>query len=172
MNTVIIYASRYGCAQKCAESLVKRIHGSVDLVNIQTASIPDLAQYDQVIIGGSIRFGQIQKQIKEFCRENIDELIKKKIGLFICCGLFENAQQNIEHSFPQQLLDHAAAVECFGGELDLNKLSFFDRIIANMVMKAVEKEGDKPPNVLVEKIDRFSQQMKQDIPKERMKEFE
>ncbi|HHY40812.1 MAG TPA: flavodoxin [Syntrophaceticus sp.] len=162
MNTVIIYASRYGCAKKCAEILARQIYGSVDLVNIQKEGVPELAHYDQVIIGGSIRFGQIRKQIKGFCRENIAELTKKKIGLFICCGLLENARQNIENSFPQQMLDHAAAVECFGGEIDLNKLSFFDRIIANMVMKAVEQKGDKP-TVLVEKIDRFCQEMNRDI---------
>ncbi|MFY9139375.1 MAG: flavodoxin domain-containing protein [Thermacetogeniaceae bacterium] len=171
MNTVIIFASRYGTAKECAEILARQIYGSVDLVDIQTEGVPELAHYDQVIIGGSIRFGQIQKQIKRFCRENIEELTKKKICLVICFGLLENAKQNIENSFPQQLLDHAAAVECFGGKIDLNKLSFFDRIITNMVMKAVDQQGDKPA-VLVEKIDRFCHEMNRDITKEWMKDFE
>ena len=56
-KTQIIYASKYGCAQKCAEILSKKIDGPVDLVNIQgnvsdLSTLDALEQYDKVVIGG------------------------------------------------------------------------------------------------------------------------
>jgi menaquinone-dependent protoporphyrinogen oxidase len=139
MNTLVIYATKYGCTERCAKSLSGKLSGKVDLINIKTSQLPDLSKYDRVIIGGSIYVGQIQKPIKEFCIKNLSLLKEKKVGLFICCGFAENVKQHMENSFPKELLEVALGKECFGGELNLEKMKFFDRFITKMVSKAAKK---------------------------------
>ena len=163
-KTLIIYASKYGCAQKCAEILSKKIDGPVDLVNIQgnvsdLSTLDALEQYDKVVIGGSIRFGQVQKLIQEFCDQNFEKLKGKRFGLFICCGLLDDASQQMQNSFPKELLDLAVTKECFGGELDIDKMSFIDKIIVRIVIKTLEKQGKKMPIVFNDHIQGFTQMM-------------
>ena len=56
MKTLILYATRHGCAEKCATKL-----------------------------GGSIHAGKIQKGVKDFCAKNLEVLKGKRLGLYLCC---------------------------------------------------------------------------------------
>lgn len=159
MSVLIVYASKYGSAQKCAESLAEKLKGNVDLVDIQKENVPALSNYHQVIVGGSIRFGRIQKQITEFLSQNIQALKTKKLGLFICCGFADNAPQHMQNVFPKDLLEAATVKECFGGEMDIHRLKFMDKLVAKMVTKMSEKEGKKPPILLTDRIDPFAKAM-------------
>jgi menaquinone-dependent protoporphyrinogen oxidase len=145
MSTLIIYASKYGCSEKCALSLSEKLTGEVDLVNLQLDKVPELAKYDKVVIGGSIYIGQIQKSIKELCVKNLELLSKKKLGLFICCMFTgEKAETQMQNAFPKELTDYAAAKGFFGGEIIISKLSFVDKLMTKMVAKASKPEEGIP----------------------------
>ncbi|MFZ7133943.1 MAG: flavodoxin domain-containing protein [Eubacteriales bacterium] len=147
MNTIIIYATKHGTVHQCASQLSKAISGKVDLYRINKDNFPDLSQYDAVIIGGSIYAGRIQKEIKEFCNENISELMRKKIGLFICCMLQENAQTNLKQSFPEDLFNAAIAKDCFGGEMKFSDMNFLEKTITKMVSKSNVKKDSQEVNM-------------------------
>ncbi|MDP4151932.1 MAG: flavodoxin domain-containing protein [Bacillota bacterium] len=151
MKTLIVYASKSGTTEKCAQILAEKL--SADVKDAGKEKI-DIEGYDTVIIGSSIRMGRIQKSVKDFIDKNIGLLLKKKIGLFICCGFTENANQFFSANFPQNLLDSAIAKECFGGELDKNKLHGLDKIIAGMVTKT---DPNRPaPKILLENINKLA----------------
>ncbi|WP_139904707.1 flavodoxin domain-containing protein [Clostridium thermarum] len=139
MGTLIIYATKYGCTERCAKSLSAKLSGKVDLLNIKNGQTPDITKYDKIIIGGSIYAGRIQKSIKDFCINNHSILRNKKLGLFICCGFAENFQQYLTNSFSKELLEAAVSKQCFGGELNLENMKFFDRLVTKMITKAVNK---------------------------------
>ena len=84
MNTLLVYSSKYGCTEKCAKTLSKELKDKVDLINLKNAEDIDVLKYDNVIIGGSIYIGRIQKEVVEFCSKNLGILKEKRIGLFIC----------------------------------------------------------------------------------------
>ncbi|MBC8080009.1 MAG: flavodoxin domain-containing protein [Gorillibacterium sp.] len=158
MKTLIIYASKHGSTEKCAASLSGKFKGTVDLCNLKSNKVENLGTYDQIIIGGSIYMGRIQKEITTFCKNAQSQLQDKKIGLFICCMREgQDAVVQLESAFPKELLAKSAAKESFGGELIFRKMNFFEKFIIRKVSK-VEKDTSF---FLPENINRFVQNMNQ-----------
>ncbi|MBA1334923.1 MAG: Flavodoxin [Firmicutes bacterium] len=156
MKTLIAYASKYGCTERCASMLSEKLTGEVDLYNLKGARAVDLSQYDKVIIGGSIYMGRIQKEVSEFCSKNLSRLMDKKTGFFICCMREGDiAETELNTSFPQELLSNAVAKEYFGGEFIFKKMNALDRFI----VKKVSKTDKDISNILEDNINRFSQLM-------------
>lgn len=136
MKILVAYASKHGFTKDCTEKLSEKLNGEVEIKNLKLDKAIDLSQYDKVIIGGSIYAGQIQKEVKNFCAKNINELKSKKLGLFIC-GMNDDdkASQQINASYPQELLNCAIAKENFGGEFIFSKMNFFERFIIKKIAK-------------------------------------
>ncbi|MCR4436074.1 MAG: flavodoxin domain-containing protein [Clostridiales bacterium] len=153
MSILIAYATRHGCVKKCAESLAEKLQGKVELLNLGEKPSVELAPYDTVIIGGSIYAGNIQKEVKDFCAQNLEALKGKKLGLFICC-MFEKdvAKKQLENAYPQELLDMAEAKDYFGGELILGNMGFLEKTVVKMVAKAKKDVS----NILEENINKFA----------------
>lgn len=147
MKTLIIYASQHGTTEQCAIKLSEKLEGNVEICNIKKEGNVDITQYDKVIIGGSIYGGKIQKEIVEFCSQNISTLKEKKIGLFICCMSKHGSEKQIKLSFPEELLTHAIAKQSFGGEFKFNKMSFLERTIAKIVSKTLINTDDRLRNL-------------------------
>lgn len=155
LNTLIVYATKHGCSETCAKILSQKLTGNVDLYNLKEERAPILATYEQVIIGGSIYMGKIQKEVHDYCTKNMNLLLDKKIGLFVCGMLFERANEELNHSFPNELLTRAIAKEFFGGEFKFNRMNFFDRL----VVEKVAKVNNDLSQILEENITRFIELM-------------
>ncbi len=156
MNTLIVYASKYGCTEKCAELLSKELDGEVDIINLKKVLDIDISKYKKIIIGGSIYIGKIRKEVTEFCSKYLDKLKGKQIGLFIC-GMQEGDIINTEfnENFNPVLIKIAEAKECFGGEFILDKMNFIERFI----VKKVSKVRTNKSNILENNIQKFAQTM-------------
>jgi menaquinone-dependent protoporphyrinogen oxidase len=168
MNTLIVYATKHGTAGKCASVLSKKLSGTVGLHHLKAGDSLDLTKYDRVIIGGSIYVGRIQNEISTFCAQNLNELKGKKLGLFICCMFKNSAEAEFNSSFPEELLNSAAAKECFGGELRFSDMSFGERLMTKMVSKTMAKNDESLSGIDMKKdvsriddksIDRFADMM-------------
>ncbi len=156
MKTLIIYATKHGCTEKCASKLKDRIDGEIDLVNVRNSSEIDLTNYDTIIIGGSIHAGKIQKKIKNLCRDSLKTLKEKRIGLFLCCmEEGETARNQFNEVFPEELIKHATATGIFGGEFNLEKMNFIERGIVKKIAH-VNKSASK---IDQEAINKFIVQM-------------
>jgi menaquinone-dependent protoporphyrinogen oxidase len=153
MKTLIVYATKHGATEKCAKLLAKKLDGSVDLCNLKRDKTPNPESYDKVIIGGPVYIGKILTEVSGFCKRNLEILKSKKVGLYIC-GMREGevAQEEINTSFPAELLRMAAAKECFGGEFILGKMNFMERFI----VKKVAKTNKDISNILDENIKKFA----------------
>lgn len=156
MNNLIVYATKYGCTEKCAGILAQKLEGKTDVHNLKDLKALDLSQYNSVVIGGSLYIGRIQEEVTAFCKNNMDVLKTKKIGLFICGMQNEEVlKTELKASFAEELFEHAAAKECFGGEFILKKMNFVDRMITRMVAKTHKDTS----SISVEKISAFAQLM-------------
>lgn len=140
-NTIIVYASRHGTTAEYAKKLLKMLDGNVDLcfLNERENSLPDLTVYNTFVIGGSIHYGRINKSVVNFCNNNYEMLMSKRLGLFITC-YFEgdNAQQQLKNAFPKGLHDRAVASTYFDGELLYPKMNYWEKMVAKLVLKADE----------------------------------
>lgn len=156
MNTLIVYATKYGCAKKCAEIMSKELNGKVETIDLKKVKDIDLSQYQNIIIGGSIYMGRIQKEVTGFCSNNLEKLKEKHIGLYIC-GMQEGeaAITEISQNFSPELLNIAVVKESFGGEFVLDKMNFMEKLIVKKVAKVTSNTSNLNEDVL----HKFTQKM-------------
>lgn len=137
MKTLIVYASKHGCTEKCAQNLADTIGTEVVLSNLKSET-PDLANYDGVVIGAPVYAGSVPAVVKKFHTDNLDLLKDKKLGLFICCGTVDKGQEMLEAAYPQELRNLAVISKSFGGAVSLEKQNFLIRTLLKNVLKLKE----------------------------------
>ncbi|MFW5773203.1 MAG: flavodoxin domain-containing protein [Tangfeifania sp.] len=156
MKTLIAYSTTHGCTQKIAEQMSNYLDGEVKLANLKKQPSPDLSDFNRVIIGGSIHAGQIQKRVKDFCNENLDELLSKELGLFITCmETGETAQKQLKDAYPEELFYNAKITASFGGEFDFKRMNFFEKLIVKKVAHVKESTS----HVDTESVKTFTKRM-------------
>lgn len=142
MKILVLYASKYGCAEDCANYLKDRLGQEATIINLKSIGNIDLRQYDWIVIGGSVYVGKIQKEVRLFCRKNLQTLLEKNIALFICCTTPGQTGEFFKNNFPDQLQKHAMMAVNFGGELRQHKMGFFDKKLTALVSKLEPKKNE------------------------------
>lgn len=156
MATLIIYTSRHGTTEKIAALLSQElVNQPADMVDLRKAKLPDLANYDQVVLGGSIHIGQIQRKLKHFCKKHEAELLKKKLGLYLCYMLEDKASEEFHNAYSEELRNHATALGMFGGEFLFEKMNALERV----VMRNATKETESVYNIHEQAVDNFISKM-------------
>jgi menaquinone-dependent protoporphyrinogen oxidase len=156
-KTLIAYSTTLGCTEQCASKLKEDLGSEVELVRISRRRHYDLGPYEIIIIGGSIHEGMIQQSVRKFCDSNLEVLLKKQVGLFVCCMDQEtNERQLIQLAFPDPLIKHSLASGFFGGELNIKKMNLLQKI---MTRKAARLQ--KEPDIDVESILVFAHKIQQ-----------
>ena len=129
MKILIAFCSRYGAARRCASLLAERITVPADVVDLGATRRVDLALYDVVVLGGSVYGGRIQRRLVSFCDFHEQQLMKKEVGVYLCC-LYqgERAVQQLHAAYPAWLLAHSFHSALPGGELRFGDLRWIDRL--------------------------------------------
>ena len=154
-KTLIAYSTTLGCTEQCASKLKDDLGEGVEMVRISRRRRFMLEEYDTIIVGGSIHEGMIQRSVYKFCESNLDELLKKAVGLFVCCmDADANEQELIQRTFPESLVKHALASGFFGGELNIKKMNLLQKI---MTRKAARLQ--KEPDIDFQKIMEFARRL-------------
>jgi menaquinone-dependent protoporphyrinogen oxidase len=124
MNCLIIYMSRHGTTAKVAAEIKEKLgNEKTTLVNLEKDQVPSLDEFRTVIVGGSVHAGTIQQEIMTFCIRNKTELLKKRLGLFMCFMNSDLGDLEFEDSFPIDLRRHAIATGLVGGEFLIEKMT-------------------------------------------------
>jgi menaquinone-dependent protoporphyrinogen oxidase len=157
LKTIILFATKYGSVENALAILRPKLIGDVRQVNIMKENAPSLNEYDQVIIGGSIYVGKIQKKLSKFVDKNLPLLLTKRVGLFICAGekKAEVREKELVDAFPNELFKHAVCKGIFGYEIHYEKLNFLEKKMVAAVLG--HKEGCS--ELSVGKIERFAEMM-------------
>lgn len=154
MATLIVYATKHGTTEKCANLLGEHLNDSVEMVNLEINPEPNLNNYETVIIGGPIYAGKIMQIVSNFTKENLEPLSQKTLGLFIC-GLQEEDEgftKELEGNYPKELLNKAVVKSFFGGELYFSKMGRFER----WMMKKMTKSEEDISEIRTENIQAFA----------------
>ena len=143
MLTLIAYASKYGAAETCAKYIAEKLDGNYELVNLKKTPAPDLAKYDKIILGGSIYASNVQKEVKNFCTTNLEQLRKKPLGLFLSCMGLDQVmlENNFRFSFPAELMEHSTVADALGGAFDFQKMNFMEKQLIKIIDKRLKKQG-------------------------------
>ena len=99
----------------------------------------------------------IQRSVYKFCENNLEFLLEKQVGLFVCCmDPDANEQVLIDRAFPEKLVNHALSSGFFGGELNIKKMNLLQKI---MTRKAARLQ--KEPDIDFQKILDFAQKIQE-----------
>ena len=141
MKTAIVFMSKHGTTEKVVNIITEHlVHQDYEVFNLRNIRTPDIREFDFVIIGGSIHTGTVQNRVKQFCINNTDTLLTKKVGLFLCCmEVGEKATEQFNNAFPAELRKHAFYTGLMGGECLTDKMNFFERNLVRMVIGGPEK---------------------------------
>ena len=141
-KTLIAYSTTLGCTEQCAARLRDDLGEGVDMVRISRRRRYRFEDYDTIIVGGSIHEGVIQRSVRKFCEANLEELLSRNVGLFVCC-MDPDADEKalIQKAFPDALIENALTSGFFGGELNIKKVNLLQKIMTRKAAR-LQKEPD------------------------------
>lgn len=157
MKTLILYATKYGAAEKAAKQIAEII-GSAESVKLERGGVYPLDDYDCVVVGSSVYAGRIRKEAAEYIGKCSDELKKNKFGLFLCGMDLSGENRYFTTNFAPEILESAVATGFFGGIFDPAKANGIERLI----MKIVSKQSGYVDNLSKGKIEDFALKLKSD----------
>jgi menaquinone-dependent protoporphyrinogen IX oxidase len=139
-KALIVYGTRYGAAASTSEEIAKTLSKKgiqAQVVNAKKEKIKDITQYDLVIVGSGIQINRWTSETEKFLKKFRNDLAKKKVALFVCCGsasqaLNEGKPDIAEKARKRYLEDKAAkydlqpvALGLFGGVYNYNKVPWY-----------------------------------------------
>lgn len=154
MKKIIVYATKTGTTQKCAEMISKRLN-DVKIIDLSNET-PDISSFDIIVVAGSVRMGLLNKRTRKFIKENKALLKDKKTFYFICNGMLDQTQDIIKNNFDLNIIESAEYIDTFGGELRLDKIKGLDKLIIKMVLKSNKNSKITEPKILIKNIEKFA----------------
>lgn len=139
----IIYSTVDGQTKKICEKLKRIIDEkklNVDLVSI-TDFNKNITDYDTMIIGASVRYGNHNASIKKFMIENKSDLKKINTTFFSVNLVARKDDKNRPDTNPYlkkfiKTIDWTPDVlDVFAGRLDYSAYPFLDRVMIRLIMK-------------------------------------
>lgn len=155
MKTAIIYATSHGTTEKVATIIASKL-GDATLVNLKQNGYVDLTQYQQVIIGGSIHAGSIQRKVSEFCKKNMVQLLKMRAGLFICAMNEPEFEKELNSAFPENIRNHAISKKVVGGEFIIEKMNFIEKFLVKKISGVTQSTSELDSNKIKELVDEMN----------------
>lgn len=158
MKTLIIYATKNGSVKEVANLLKKELKGDVKLLDAHNEKIEDISMFDNILIGSSIYFGQIDRKIKNFIHLHRPEIINRNIGIFLMAGErdTEIMQKQLKDAIPNDIFSKALAVTVIGSEIKLEKFTLLVRLILRYVKKIKSSYKDINKEKIKEFAEKFS----------------
>lgn len=138
-TTLIVLAGRRGTSRQMGERIAAGIDGAVKLADLREEKAPPPEEFTRVILGGSIRAGQLPAKLRRYLHEHYDSLRNRDLGLFLCSLREEDVPANMERAFGTDLLERARATAWLGGRLIM---SDYGPLLRSMLRKVMGAEAD------------------------------
>ena len=155
MKLLIAYASKSGCAAEMSALLASLLpNHTVDLCDL-SERMPDPAEFDYVVLGGSIRFNRAHKALRAYLAEYADAIVGKPHTVFVCCAFGDQVEHYYRAAFPREVLESAEHRVYFGGDLSLSRQRGFDKFLTRLLRRSIldgEEDGLFLPSLLPEHV--------------------
>lgn len=112
MKTAIIYSTRTGATQLCAEYIASQLP-ECPVFNLEKDK-PDLSLFDTIFIGSGVRMGNLYKPVKKLLADNTRILSEKNTVIFLCNYYPKTTTKTIEKNIPKELAANSRIISCGG----------------------------------------------------------
>ncbi|MFB0936650.1 MAG: menaquinone-dependent protoporphyrinogen IX dehydrogenase [Propionivibrio sp.] len=154
---LVLYSTVDGHTLKICESIAEFIEGtghSVTLARLEDAGKVDVARFDKIVIGASIRYGKHRPSVFEFIEANLPLLDSKPNAFFTVNIVARKPEKNRPETNPylrkflQKTSWKPRLVEVFAGRLDYPRYRPLDRMMIRFIMRLTN--GPTDPSTVVE----------------------
>lgn len=150
MKTAILYLTRDGQTKKIAERIAANLTDCTlfDLRDQAVISAANFENFDQMIIGASIRYGHFDPLLEQFIANHAPLLNTKTSAFFSVNLTARKANRNTPESntYTRKLLARIAwqptFVEVFAGALFYPRYGWFDRMMIRFIMHITKGDTD------------------------------
>ena len=138
-HTLIIYSTTDGQTRKICERLAQSFDSS-KLLSVANVANQKLSNYDQIIIGASIRYGKHQPAVYQFIEKNRALLDRKKTAFFSVNVVARKPEKSSPENNPymQKFLKLSdwkpGLLAVFAGRLNYPQYRFLDKFMIRFIM--------------------------------------
>ena len=149
-KTLIAYASKSGATEQAAKMIFDVLRDKygldVDVVDLRKDS-PNIAQYENVVIGAGVRAGKVYGDALRFLRQDFGS---RRVAFFVSCGGAGDPKKYEEScaKYITEVLVHypnvkVIATEAFGGRMKMLGKTLFDNVDPAKIRAWAENLGNK-----------------------------
>ena len=141
-KSLIIYSSVDGHTEKISKKISENLVHSheVDLISLDEVKSKNLNDFDQIVIGASIRYGNYRKELFKFVDENVGVLSLKENAFFSVNVVARKKEKNNRDTNPYILkfLNNTKwnpkIIDVFAGVVDYPSYKYFDKFMIRLIM--------------------------------------
>ncbi len=157
-NILILYSSVDGHTKTICQFIADKLHHKDYAIHIQALSefseqaVSDLAKYDMLIVGASVRYGKHRPYLVQFINAYKSEFAGIPTAFFSVNLVARKPEKNTVETNVYlrkflQLVDwQPTVVDVFAGKLDYARYGIFDKLIIKFIMWLTkgETKNDRP----------------------------
>jgi menaquinone-dependent protoporphyrinogen oxidase len=142
-SILIIYSTTDGHTRKICRRLqqvIEQQDHQVKLVSLDDEPHVDMADFDKVVIGASIRYGKHKPEVYDFILRN-NQILDGKPNAFFSVNVVARKPEKSQpetnpylRKFLKQIPWQPRELAVFAGKIDYPKYSFRDRLIIRLIM--------------------------------------
>jgi menaquinone-dependent protoporphyrinogen oxidase len=152
-SVILVYSTTDGHTRKICERLrdvIERQGHKVRLAELTSAAAIDLAPYDRIVIGASIRYGKHQPAVAEFVERNAATLRSKPSAFFSVNAVARKPEKRDPETNPyvrkflKSISWKPPLIGIFAGKIDYPMYGFVDKTMIRFIMWMTK--GPTDPN--------------------------
>ncbi|MGR5066155.1 menaquinone-dependent protoporphyrinogen IX dehydrogenase [Photobacterium sp. DNB22_13_2] len=154
-KVLLLHSSSDGQTVKILKHIEKALGEDCvcELVDLNTATSVNFADYSRILIGASIRYGHLNKKLYQFIEKNLLALKQAKVGFF-CVNLTarkegKNTPETSVYmkTFLKRSPWQPELQAVFAGALRYPRYGWFDRVMIQLIMRITGGETDTSKEV-------------------------
>ena len=142
MKSLIIYSSTDGQTKKICEVIGENFNNKefIEILPLEDAFHLNINNYDQIILGASIRYGNYKSNLFKFIKYNIKILETKKNAFFSVNVVARKNEKNTPDTNPyiKKFLKKTSwrpkKIEVFAGKVDYPNYNLFNKLVIRLIM--------------------------------------
>ncbi len=152
-KTLVLYSSVDGQTLKIIERITALIEGEISLFNVDDHFEIDFSEYDKVLIGASIRYGNFRKNLLHFVNEHKVQLDLLPNAFFLVCLTARKpekanpANNAYMTKFDQLSLWQPRLKGVFAGALLYSRYNWWQTLIIQLIMKITGGSTDTKEDI-------------------------
>jgi menaquinone-dependent protoporphyrinogen oxidase len=166
-KTLALYSSVEGQTIKIINEIISNLEEDVILHDINSKQVVDLSQFDKVLIGASIRYGNLRKNMMAFMEKHQRELDNVPNAFFLVCLTARKPEKAVpENNAYMKKFDRLSPWQpqlkaVFAGALLYSRYNWWQTLLIQMIMKMTGGSTDTSLDIELtnwEDVQRFAKQ--------------